>query len=156
MHYQCSSLQIGGQGNMVRRLIFDHQARHSSHRSLRAKSTVFRGSIRQAILECKQLGPNLRSRNRLFLSASYVKVGDNGLAHVLLSPASVSSTLSSGNVTVDCTTSYPFANILSYTITSTSSFDFYVRVPQWANLTSSTITTRTATTPLTRLTHRPT
>ena len=24
MHYQCSSLQTGGQGNMVRRLIFDH------------------------------------------------------------------------------------------------------------------------------------
>lgn len=83
-----------------------------------------------------------------FLSASYVKVGDNGLAHVLLSPASVSSTLSSGNVMVDCTTNYPFANIFSYTTTSTPSFDFYVHVPQWANLASSTIATGNTTTPL--------
>lgn len=76
-----------------------------------------------------------------FLSASYVKVGDNGLAHALLSPASVSTALSSGDVTVDCATNYPFTSSLSYTITSTGSFDFYVRIPQWANLTSSTITT---------------
>jgi hypothetical protein len=49
---------------------------------------------------------------------------------------------------VGCTTNYTFANILSYTTTSTSSFDFYVRVPQWANLTSSTIATGNTTTPL--------
>ncbi|KAK3614256.1 hypothetical protein LTR56_027374 [Elasticomyces elasticus] len=72
-----------------------------------------------------------------FLSNSYVKVGDNGLAHVLLSPGSAEAILSGGKVTVTATTAYPFLEQLSYTITATAPFDFYVRVPAWAGSSSS-------------------
>jgi hypothetical protein len=75
-----------------------------------------------------------------FLSASFVKVKDNGLAHALLSPATVSTKLAGGDVTISCQTNYPFDNTLSYNITTSKDFDFYVRVPAWAIVSSSTIT----------------
>ncbi|KAH0555905.1 hypothetical protein GP486_006148 [Trichoglossum hirsutum] len=69
-----------------------------------------------------------------FLSASFVKVGPNGLGHALLSPGKVSTTLGQGNdnnVTVDCETNYPFGLLFLYTIETQRPFDFYVRVPEW-------------------------
>ncbi|KAF2162851.1 hypothetical protein M409DRAFT_26706 [Zasmidium cellare ATCC 36951] len=78
-----------------------------------------------------------------FASASYVQAGDNGLAHALLSPGKATANLKSGQVTVDCTTAYPFLDTLQYTITAASPFDFYVRVPQWAT-SNSTITLGTS------------
>ncbi|KAI9759486.1 MAG: hypothetical protein M4579_002326 [Chaenotheca gracillima] len=67
-----------------------------------------------------------------FLSASIVKVGDIGLGHALLSPASAYVTLANSNdVFVNCSTNYPFENVLQYTIRANSAFDFYVRVPGW-------------------------
>ena len=75
-----------------------------------------------------------------FLMATYVTVGDNGLAHALLSPASVKIRLSSGNnVAVDCETTYPFGSVLTYSIVSDRAFDFYVRVPTWIVLSGSSI-----------------
>ncbi|KAH9826563.1 Beta-L-arabinofuranosidase [Teratosphaeria destructans] len=67
-----------------------------------------------------------------FLSNSFVKVGTNGLAHALLSPASVKVALSSSNVFITCTTAYPFLDTLGYTISADAPFSFYVRVPAWA------------------------
>jgi hypothetical protein len=81
-----------------------------------------------------------------FLSASFVKVGENGLAHALLSPTIVSTKLTSGDVTVRCQTNYPFDNTLSYNITTSGSFDFYVRVPAWAVVSRSSITVSNQTT----------
>lgn len=78
-----------------------------------------------------------------FLSSSWVAVGDNGLAHVLLSPGSVTTSLPSGNVTVTCETNYPFDNTLSYTIQNTGNMDFYVRIPAWATNTSSLVVSTT-------------
>ena len=74
-----------------------------------------------------------------FLMSSYSLTGDNGIAHTLLSPASVKTTLAGtgGDVTVDCETNYPFGTTLSYTITSAGAFDFAVRVPSWATASSS-------------------
>lgn len=74
-----------------------------------------------------------------FLMASYTQNGANGLAHALLSPASVKTKLSSGNVAVDCETNYPFANQLNYKVTSDGPFDFFVRVPGWADMSASNI-----------------
>lgn len=75
-----------------------------------------------------------------FLSASFVGVGDNGLGHALLSPATVSTTLRGGNkVSVGCNTNYPFGGTLVYTITADKDFDFYVRVPDWYVAGSSSI-----------------
>ena len=67
-----------------------------------------------------------------FLSNSYVQVGDNGLAHALLSPGSAQVALSGGQVKVECDTAYPFMDTLKYTVDSESAMDFYVRVPGWA------------------------
>ncbi|KAK4904762.1 hypothetical protein LTR49_025842 [Elasticomyces elasticus] len=72
-----------------------------------------------------------------FLSNSFVQVGDNGLAHVLLGPGSAQATISGGQVTVTATTAYPFLEQLSYSITATGPFDFYVRVLGWAGSRSS-------------------
>jgi hypothetical protein len=67
-----------------------------------------------------------------FLSASWAKLGDNGLAHVLLSPGVANTRLSSGDVRVSCETDYPFHNKLLYEITASKPFQFHVRVPGWA------------------------
>ncbi|KAF2725282.1 hypothetical protein K431DRAFT_336291 [Polychaeton citri CBS 116435] len=73
-----------------------------------------------------------------FTSSLYARVGDNGLAHIMLSPSSLRTHLKGDNtVHIACDTGYPFLDQLSYTINSTSAFDFYVRVPGWANTTSS-------------------
>ncbi|KAK5150391.1 hypothetical protein LTR04_006817 [Oleoguttula sp. CCFEE 6159] len=75
-----------------------------------------------------------------FASASFVKVGDNGLAHALLSPATATATLGGGNkVTVTCDTNYPFESTLQYTINADKTFDFHVRVPGWYVSASSFI-----------------
>lgn len=61
--------------------------------------------------------------------------GSEGLAHTLLGPAKVRTTLSGGNaVSVECQTNYPFDGVLSYTISAGKAFDFYVRVPKWADM----------------------
>jgi hypothetical protein len=68
-----------------------------------------------------------------FLSNSFVTVGDNGLGHALLSPATATTTLPGGNkVTVSCNTNYPFDFTLTYTVSASSAFDLYLRVPGWA------------------------
>lgn len=76
-----------------------------------------------------------------FLAASYVRVGAEGLAHALLAPASVTASLGNGaNVTVVTETNYPFDLDILYTITTDSPFDFYVRVPGWADGSKTTTT----------------
>lgn len=67
-----------------------------------------------------------------FLSASFVKVGYDGLGHALLSPAKVELSLVNGaHVTVHCETNYPFSNVLHYTIFASRPFILYLRVPEW-------------------------
>ncbi|KAF2236248.1 hypothetical protein EV356DRAFT_77285 [Viridothelium virens] len=73
-----------------------------------------------------------------FVSALFTNA-PNGLAHALLSPGTVGTTIGSNDVTINCDTMYPFNNVLSYDITTSSGFDFYVRVPSWADLSSSSI-----------------
>ena len=75
-----------------------------------------------------------------FLSASFSRSGDSGLAHTLLSPAKATTQLPNGaNVTVDCATNYPFNNVLYYTISSDGPFTFSVRVPGWAVFSGTTL-----------------
>lgn len=74
-----------------------------------------------------------------FISASYVRAGTNGLAHALLAPANVSVGLQNGaNVTIVTDTNYPFDLDILYTISTDAPFDFYVRVPGWADQSQST------------------
>jgi hypothetical protein len=80
-----------------------------------------------------------------FLSNSFVTVGENGLGHALLSPASVTTTLARGNkVTVSCDTNYPFGFTLTYTVSASAPFDLYLRVPAWATLSLVSINSRTS------------
>ncbi|TKA55086.1 hypothetical protein B0A55_12888, partial [Friedmanniomyces simplex] len=71
------------------------------------------------------------------LEPNYPCFGENALAHALLSPGTAKTTLSGGNVTVSCTTAYPFLQTLSYIVTADAPMDFYVRVPAWAGSNSS-------------------
>lgn len=69
-----------------------------------------------------------------FLAASFLRHGNNGLAHALLGPASVKIVLDTGvRAVVDCETAYPFADILSYSINASAAFDFFVRIPAWSS-----------------------
>lgn len=75
-----------------------------------------------------------------FLSASFVRQGDAGLAHALLAPSEVTTTTMSGaRVHITCSTNYPFNHILYYTIIADKDFVFSVRVPSWAAENDSTI-----------------
>ncbi|KHN97309.1 uncharacterized protein MAM_04906 [Metarhizium album ARSEF 1941] len=73
-----------------------------------------------------------------FVSHSWVRVGEGGLGHALLSPTKVVTTVNDGAVTITCDTAYPFEDTLEYRIDADASFDLYLRVPDWA--TSYTIT----------------
>jgi hypothetical protein len=62
----------------------------------------------------------------------FVGVGKNGLAHALLGPGVVETTLPSGvKVKVSCLTNYPFSNAFTYAITSSAPFKFNIRIPSW-------------------------
>jgi hypothetical protein len=60
-----------------------------------------------------------------------------GITHMFLIPASVTTTLNQHPISIDCSTTYPFGNTLSYTISSTTSFDFSIRIPDWATSAST-------------------
>ncbi|KAH8705298.1 hypothetical protein BGW36DRAFT_421860 [Talaromyces proteolyticus] len=72
-----------------------------------------------------------------FVSNSFVRSGDNGIAHALLGPTSVKTTTNSGvSVSISVDTLYPFAYELTYTVEADNDFDFYVRVPSWTSASS--------------------
>lgn len=71
-----------------------------------------------------------------FVSNSWVRIGENGLGHALLSPSTVTTTVSGGNVKIRCDTQYPFAMSFTYTIQTEKDFDFYFRVPEWAQIST--------------------
>ncbi|TFY63122.1 hypothetical protein EVJ58_g3436 [Rhodofomes roseus] len=78
-------------------------------------------------------------------------LADNGtsLVHAFLGPATVSTTLANGttaDVTVD--TLYPFGSTLSYNITASAPFTFYIRIPSWAQNASSISVNGAAASPL--------
>ncbi|KAI1818466.1 duf1680 domain-containing protein [Poronia punctata] len=73
-----------------------------------------------------------------FLANSFVVTADGGLAHVFLIPGRVSTRLGDNNkVTVSVDTNYPFDMNLRYSISADRSFVFYIRIPSWANKSST-------------------
>lgn len=66
-----------------------------------------------------------------FLSGSFVRVGDDGLGHALLSPSKVEMLLNNKRVVIDCKTNYPFSKVLKYSIIASHSFILHLRVPHW-------------------------
>lgn len=78
-----------------------------------------------------------------FVTHSWGLVDDTGLAHVLLSPSRVKTSLA----TIECDTAYPFDHTLRYTITSPRGLDLYLRVPSWHVPEMSTLTLGDSSTP---------
>ncbi|KAI1321397.1 hypothetical protein F5Y16DRAFT_413728 [Xylariaceae sp. FL0255] len=72
-----------------------------------------------------------------FLANSFTATVDGGLAHVLLIPGTASTKLGENTVVVSADTTYPFGDTINYTIQASSAFDFYVRIPTWANANST-------------------
>ncbi|CAJ2500901.1 Uu.00g037540.m01.CDS01 [Anthostomella pinea] len=68
-----------------------------------------------------------------FLANSFVITEDGGIAHVLLSPGSVTAK----GATILADTTYPFGMDLQYSITTETEFTFYVRIPAWASSSST-------------------
>lgn len=66
-----------------------------------------------------------------YVASSYVYAEHDKIAHILLGPTSLETKLQGKRVKVECDTHYPFSSILQYTITTETSFEFGVRVPQW-------------------------
>jgi hypothetical protein len=67
-----------------------------------------------------------------FTMYSYLRNGEKGLVHALLSPGQAKTQIDGKNVAVDCQTDYPFNTTLSYTVDSETDFDLYLRVPEWS------------------------
>ncbi|KAI1093496.1 hypothetical protein F5B19DRAFT_449596 [Rostrohypoxylon terebratum] len=74
-----------------------------------------------------------------FLANSFTQTQDGGIAHVLLIPGSITTSLDNNLVSIQADTMYPFGMNLKYTILSAAEFSFYVRIPGWAD-PSSTVT----------------
>ena len=95
-----------------------------------------------------------------FIASSFVKVGETGLAHVLLSPGSVETTIAGKRIkgqcnyqsihlpcvsahiltfAVDCVTNYPFSDTLKYLVSTETKFSLFVRIPEWAAAGQATV-----------------
>lgn len=72
-----------------------------------------------------------------FLSATYAKVGTSGIAHMLLAPGDVRTTIGGRQVTIRATTGYPFMDDIHYVVSTSTPMNFYIRVPSWAGAASS-------------------
>jgi hypothetical protein len=73
-----------------------------------------------------------------FLSASFVRSGDNGIAHALLIPGRVQTTTKDGtDVDITAETNYPFSQLLTYRIFAYGAFDFSFRVPGWTDFNTT-------------------
>ncbi|KAI1410870.1 hypothetical protein F5Y13DRAFT_201849 [Hypoxylon sp. FL1857] len=73
-----------------------------------------------------------------FLTHSWATVGTSGLIHALLGPSKVTARIGDEDVTVECSTNYPFGNVLTYNVVAGANFTLHLRVPSWniQNLTS--------------------
>ncbi|KAI1267112.1 hypothetical protein F5Y18DRAFT_444079 [Xylariaceae sp. FL1019] len=62
---------------------------------------------------------------------SWARVGDVGLAHMLLVPSHVETTMEDHKVTISCKTSYPLDGQLIYNINTEIGFELHLRAPGW-------------------------
>ncbi|EDN05866.1 predicted protein [Histoplasma mississippiense (nom. inval.)] len=80
-----------------------------------------------------------------FVSAMFVRKGEDGIGQALLGPAEVRTTTSSGTkVNINCETAYPFDNALSYKIDAGGPFTLSFRVPSWADNAKSLVSVDSA------------
>ncbi|KAF2140514.1 uncharacterized protein K452DRAFT_216748, partial [Aplosporella prunicola CBS 121167] len=79
-----------------------------------------------------------------FAAAAWARVADDGIAHALLVPSRVRTTLlpaaGGGTVDVECSTRYPFSLTLHYAVNADAPFTLHLRVPSWADAARSSVT----------------
>lgn len=70
-----------------------------------------------------------------FVSNAFLTTPDQkSLVHLYLGPFATTTTLASGNkVSVNVDTLYPFSDTLTTTVTASSAFTYYVRIPSWVS-----------------------
>jgi hypothetical protein len=71
-----------------------------------------------------------------FLANSFVEV-DSGIGHVFLVPGRLNTKLGDKDISITADTAYPFALSLTYHISASHPFFFYIRIPTWANSNST-------------------
>ncbi|OTB02290.1 hypothetical protein M426DRAFT_197774 [Hypoxylon sp. CI-4A] len=74
-----------------------------------------------------------------FLANSFTLTEDGGIAHTLLIPGSVTTSLGDNEVTIQADTNYPFGMSIKYSIEADSDFTFYIRIPGWADGSSTIV-----------------
>ncbi|KAI2633742.1 hypothetical protein GGS26DRAFT_61096 [Hypomontagnella submonticulosa] len=74
-----------------------------------------------------------------FLANSFTLTQDGGIAHTLLIPGSVSTSLGNNKVSITADTNYPFGMTIKYSIKADADFTFYARIPGWADKSSTII-----------------
>lgn len=67
-----------------------------------------------------------------YVASSYARRGHDGVVHALLGPTTIDTQIHDKRVKIACNTKYPFNGKFTYTITTETNFDFFVRVPTWA------------------------
>jgi hypothetical protein len=74
-----------------------------------------------------------------FLMSSFVTKSSSpsSIVHQYLVPATLITTINNHPVTVISSTNYPFSSVLSYEIITSTTFDFYIRIPEWATNAST-------------------
>ncbi|KAL4874995.1 hypothetical protein BJY04DRAFT_224504 [Aspergillus karnatakaensis] len=72
-----------------------------------------------------------------YAASSYVQAAQGDIVHVLLGPTTLDTHIHDDKVRISCDTKYPFSGKLSYTITTERDFDFSVRIPAWAQGSST-------------------
>jgi hypothetical protein len=70
---------------------------------------------------------------------SWANVETAGIAHMLLGPSLVTTQIGGSNVTIECTTNYPFSGTLDYVVQSDTVFSLYLRVPFWYEFETTTL-----------------
>ncbi|KAI1107562.1 hypothetical protein F4804DRAFT_163777 [Jackrogersella minutella] len=82
-----------------------------------------------------------------FLANSFATTADGGLAHVFLVPGTAAASLGPDGqnaVFVSANTTYPFGHTISYAVSAAAAFDFSVRIPAWADVSKSSISSSSA------------
>ncbi|KAJ3973426.1 hypothetical protein EV361DRAFT_63363 [Lentinula raphanica] len=77
---------------------------------------------------------------KFWMHSFFTAKNNTSLVHALLGPSAFAGTLADNNkVAVSVDTLYPFSTTLDYTINASKSFDYQIRIPEWAQLNASTI-----------------
>eukprot|EP01118_Nematostelium_gracile_P018429 TRINITY_DN8182_c0_g2_i3.p1 TRINITY_DN8182_c0_g2~~TRINITY_DN8182_c0_g2_i3.p1 ORF type:complete len:660 (+),score=134.27 TRINITY_DN8182_c0_g2_i3:63-1982(+) len=68
-----------------------------------------------------------------FTNHMYMRTADDGIAVVTYAPSSINTQIHGNPVNIFLKTDYPFDEVLTFSVNSTSDFPLYFRIPSWCN-----------------------